>query len=136
MNLHIDSSSIKHGTQPKNVETITCWSKGLNCIKLALFHFCLFSSFHNWNRFSSMDLITSNTVPIQISDTLNWERATPNTLNVIHYMKFYHKMNTDYKYNKIQKWKNNKKKFLSWWLWHNTKYSLRTESSNQSWLET
>lgn len=63
----------------------TSWCKSFNCEKFTLFHFRLLPTFHNRNRFSSMDLITSNAMSIQVSNTFNCQHQTNSTSHVQNY---------------------------------------------------
>lgn len=52
--------------------TLSGASERLNCIKLAFFHFGCVTSFDNWDTLSSMNMVRSNRMSIQISDGFHW----------------------------------------------------------------
>lgn len=54
----------------------TCRAKSFNSIKLAFLHFCLFPTFYNWYRFTSMDLVWPDAVSIQVPNTFHYNKIT------------------------------------------------------------
>lgn len=48
-------------------------AKSLDGKRLSLLHFCLISTFDNWNTFPSMDRILDYVVAVEVPDALDWE---------------------------------------------------------------
>jgi len=52
--------------------SFTCWSECLDCKQFTFFHFCLFTSFDNWDTLTSMDGVGSNRMTTEILDRFHW----------------------------------------------------------------